>query len=73
MGINLGETLGKKLIADKQNYFTQKWLKHRVVVNQYILNILRVIELACGIPIISKISILLLIKGFLLKLICYIV
>ena len=38
---NLGETLGKKLIADKQNYFTQKWLKYRVVVNEYILNILR--------------------------------
>ena len=38
---NLGEKLSKKLIADKQNYFTQKWLKYRVVVNQYILNILR--------------------------------
>ena len=38
---NLCETLCKKLIADKQNYFTQKWLKYRVVVNQYILNILR--------------------------------
>ena len=38
---NLGETLGKKLIADKQNYFTQKWLKYRVVVNEYLLNILR--------------------------------
>ena len=38
---NLGETLGKKLITDKQNYFTQKWLKYRVVVNEYILNILR--------------------------------
>ena len=37
----LGETSSKKLIADKQNYFTQKWLKYRVVVNEYLLNILR--------------------------------
>jgi FMN phosphatase YigB (HAD superfamily) len=38
---NLGETLSKKLIADKQNYFTQKWLKYRVVVNEDILKILQ--------------------------------
>ena len=38
---NLGETPSKKLIADKQNYFTQKWLKYRVVVNQEILSLLK--------------------------------
>ena len=38
---NLGETLSKKLIADKQNYFAQKWLKYRVVVNKEILSILQ--------------------------------
>ncbi len=38
---SLGETLSKKLIADKQNYFTQKWLKYRVVVNEEILKILQ--------------------------------
>ena len=38
---NLGETPSKKLIADKQNYFTQKWLKYRVVVNEEILSILQ--------------------------------
>ncbi len=38
---NLGETPSKKLIADKQNYFTQKWLKYRVVVNEEILKILK--------------------------------
>ena len=38
---NLGETPSKKLIADKQNYFTQKWLKYRVVVNEEILKILQ--------------------------------
>ena len=38
---NLGETPSKKLIADKQNYFTQKWLKYRVVVNEDILKILQ--------------------------------
>lgn len=37
----LGETLSKKLIADKQNYFVQKWLKYRVVVNEEILKILQ--------------------------------
>ena len=37
----LGETSSKKLIADKQNYFTQKWLKYRVVVNQEILSLLK--------------------------------
>ena len=31
----------EKLIADKQNYFTQKWLKYRVVVNQEILSLLK--------------------------------
>ena len=38
---NLGETLSKKLIADKQNYFTQKWLKYRVIVNEEIISILQ--------------------------------
>ena len=38
---SLGETPSKKLIADKQNYFTQKWLKYRVVVNEEILKILQ--------------------------------
>ena len=38
---NLGETLNEKLIADKQNYFTQKWFKYRVVVNEYILDLLK--------------------------------
>ena len=38
---NLNEILSKKLIADKQNYFTQKWLKYRVVVNEDILKILQ--------------------------------
>ena len=38
---NLGETPSKKLITDKQNYFTQKWLKYRVVVNEEILKILQ--------------------------------
>ena len=37
----LGETSSKKLIADKQNYFTQKWLKYRVIVNKEILSILQ--------------------------------
>lgn len=37
----LGETPSKKLITDKQNYFTQKWLKYRVVVNEEILKILQ--------------------------------
>ena len=38
---SLGETPSKKLITDKQNYFTQKWLKYRVVVNQEILSLLK--------------------------------
>lgn len=38
---NLGETASKKLITDKQNYFAQKWLKYRVVVNEEILNLLK--------------------------------
>ena len=38
---NLGETPSKKLITDKQNYFAQKWLKYRVVVNEEILKILQ--------------------------------
>ena len=39
---NLNEIPSKKLIADKQNYFTQKWLKYRVVVNEDILKILQI-------------------------------
>ena len=31
---NFDETASKKLIIDKQNYFAQKWLKYRVVVNE---------------------------------------
>ena len=38
---NFGETASKKLIIDKQNYFAQKWLKYRVVVNEEILSILQ--------------------------------
>lgn len=38
---NFGETASKKLIIDKQNYFAQKWLKYRVVVNEEILKILQ--------------------------------
>ena len=38
---HLGETPNEKLITDKQNYFTQKWLKYRVVVNEEILSILQ--------------------------------
>ena len=38
---NFGGTSSKKLIADKQNYFAQKWLKYRVVVNEEILNLLK--------------------------------
>ena len=38
---NLNVSLSKKLITDKQNYFTQKWLKYRVVVNQEILSLLK--------------------------------
>ena len=38
---NLGKTPNKNLIADKQNYFAQKWLKYRVVVNEEILKILQ--------------------------------
>ena len=37
----LGEISSEKLISDKQNYFTQKWLKYRVVVNEEILKILQ--------------------------------
>lgn len=37
---NFDETASKKLIIDKQNYFAQKWLKYRVVVNEEILNLL---------------------------------
>ena len=37
----LGETLNEKLIIDKQNYFAQKWLKYRVVVNEDILDLLK--------------------------------
>ncbi len=38
---NLNASPNKKLITDKQNYFTQKWLKYRVVVNQEILSLLK--------------------------------
>ena len=38
---NLNGSPSKKLIIDKQNYFTQKWLKYRVVVNKEILSILK--------------------------------
>lgn len=38
---NLGKTPNKNLIADKQNYFAQKWLKYRVIVNEEIISILR--------------------------------
>ena len=38
---NLGKTPNKNLIADKQNYFAQKWLKYRVIVNEEILKILQ--------------------------------
>ena len=38
---NFDETVSKKLIIDKQNYFAQKWLKYRVVVNEEILSILQ--------------------------------
>lgn len=37
---NFDETASKKLIIDKQNYFAQKWLKYRVIVNEEILNLL---------------------------------
>lgn len=37
---NFDETASKKLIIDKQNYFAQKWLKYRVVVNEELLNLL---------------------------------
>lgn len=38
---NLNASPSKKLITDKQNYFAQKWLKYRVVVNEEILKILQ--------------------------------
>ena len=38
---NLSQAPSKKLITDKQNYFAQKWLKYRVVVNEEILSILQ--------------------------------
>ena len=38
---NFGETDSKKIITDKQNYFAQKWLKYRVVVNEEILDLLK--------------------------------
>lgn len=38
---NFGETDSKQLITDKQNYFAQKWLKYRVVVNEDILDLLK--------------------------------
>ena len=41
----LNATPSKNLIDDKQNYFVQKWLKYRVVVNEDILKILQNQEL----------------------------
>ena len=38
---NFDGTASKKLIIDKQNYFAQKWLKYRVVVNEEILHLLK--------------------------------
>jgi len=38
---NISEFPSKKIITDKQNYFTQKWLKYRVVVNEEILGVLQ--------------------------------
>ena len=38
---NLGKALNTKIIIDKQNYFSQKWLKYRVVVNEQLLNFLQ--------------------------------
>lgn len=38
---NLKIESNEKLIADKQTYFTQKWLKYRVVVNEELLKILK--------------------------------
>lgn len=38
---NLGREITSKIIADKQNYFVQKWVKYRVVINEYLLNILQ--------------------------------
>ncbi len=38
---NLSQVPSKKLITEKQNYFTQKWLKYRVVVNEGILDLLK--------------------------------
>lgn len=38
---NLNASPSKKLITDKQNYFGQKWLKYRVIVNEEILSILQ--------------------------------
>ena len=38
---NLNASPSKKLITDKQNYFAQKWIKYRVVVNEDILDLLK--------------------------------
>ena len=38
---DLNNTPKNQIITDKQNYFTQKWLKYRVVVNEEILSILQ--------------------------------
>ena len=38
---NLKNKHNKQIISDKQNYFAQKWLKYRVVVNEEILKILQ--------------------------------
>ena len=42
----LGKNPNEKLITDKQNYFAQKWLKYRVVVNEDILDLLKTQEKA---------------------------
>ncbi len=38
---NLKNKHNKQIISDKQNYFAQKWLKYRVVVNEEILKVLQ--------------------------------
>jgi FMN phosphatase YigB (HAD superfamily) len=38
---NLKNKHNKQIISDKQNYFAQKWLKYRVVVNEEILKLLK--------------------------------
>ncbi len=38
----LGETPNEKIITNKQNYFAQKWLKYRVVVNEEIISFCKI-------------------------------